>query len=142
MTRTRTETRPIPRRRARTGGLLAAAAAGIAALALASSSLSPGTFVERVSVVNPTPYNLNVELTAPGQRGSLDLGTAARESTMDAQQVFDAGARWVVRFSYAGTPAGEVDVLRRDLEAGGWQVEVPSTVADRLRADGFAPSAR
>ena len=54
MTRTRTETRTTPSRPARTGGLLAAAVGGVAAVVLASSSLSPGVFVERVTIVNPT----------------------------------------------------------------------------------------
>ncbi len=142
MTRTRTETRTTPSRPARTGGLLAAAVGGIAAVALASSSLSPSPFVERVTIVNPTPYQLNVALAAVGSSGSLDLGTAARDNAMEVERVFDPGSRWILRLSYAGTPAGEVAVSRSDLADAGWLVEVPPAVGDRLRAEGFAPSAR
>jgi hypothetical protein len=142
LTRTRTEPRTIPSRPARTGGLLAAAAGGVAAVFLASSSLSPGMFVERVTIVNPTPYHLNVELAAVGSSGSLDLGTAGRDTTMVVEKVYDPGNRWVLRLSYAGTPAGEVAVSRSDLKDAGWRVEIPSAVGDRLGAEGFAPSAR
>ena len=142
MTRTRTETRTTPSRPARTGGLLAAAVGGVAAVALASTSLSPGAFVERVAIVNSTPYHLNVELAAVGSRGSLDLGTAGRDTTMVAEKIYDPGKRWVLRLSYAGTSAGEVTVSRADLEDAGWRLDIPPAVGDRLRAEGFAPSAR
>ena len=142
LTRTRTETRITPSRPARTGGLLAAAVGGVAAVVLASSGLSPGVFVERVTIVNPTAYQLNVALAAVGSSGSLDLGTAGRDNTMVVEKVFDPGSRWVLRLSYAGTSAGEVTVSRSELEGAGWRVEIPAAVGDRLQADGFAPSAR
>lgn len=142
MTRTRIETRTTPRPSARTGGVVAAVFAGVAALVLASTVLSADPFVDRVIVVNPTPYQLNVKLAAAGHRGSLDLGTAARDSTMTVEKVFDPGQRWVLRFSYAGTAAGEVTVSRSDLEKADWRVEVPPAVGERLAAEGFVSSAR
>ncbi|MEA2704417.1 MAG: hypothetical protein QOD63_2362 [Actinomycetota bacterium] len=142
MTRTRIEPRITPSRPARTGGLLAAAVGGVAAVVLASSSLSPAAFVDRVTIVNPTPYQLNVALGAVGSSGSLDLGTAGRDTEMVVEQVFDPGSRWVLRFSYAGTSAGEVDVSRSELADAKWRVEIPPAVGDRLRATGLAPSAR
>ncbi len=98
--------------------------------------------MERVTIVNPTPYQLNVELAAVGSGGSLDLGTAGRDNTMVVEKVFDPGNRWVLRLSYAGESAGEVAVSRSDLADAGWRMEIPPAVGDRLRAEGFAPSAR
>ena len=142
MTRTSTETRTTPSRRRHTGGLLAAVVGGMAAVVLAASGLSPGSFVERVTIENPTGYHLNVELAAAGARGSVDLGTAGRNTTMVVEQVFDPGSRWVLRLSYAGTSAGELAVSRSDLQGAGWRVEIPPGVGERLRSEGFPPSAR
>ncbi len=142
MPRTRIEPRITPSRPARTGGVFAAVVGGIAAVVLASSSLSASAVVDRVTIVNPTPYQLNVELGAVGSRGSFDIGTVSRETELVVEQVFDPGSRWILRFSYAGVSAGEVDVLRGDLADAGWRVEIPLVIGDRLRDEGFAPSAR
>ena len=127
-----------------TGNLLIGVA--VAAIAVVALALAPGmrlpTFVDRVSITNPTVFGVEAEVRGGGPIAWLDLGGVARESTKSSYEVIDQGRQWMFRFTYAGRPVGEVAISRAQLKAQGWRVEVPAEVGDRLAATGTAPSVR
>ncbi|MDQ3979021.1 MAG: hypothetical protein M3314_05650 [Actinomycetota bacterium] len=135
-----------PRRpQSRTLGQGLLAVAGIAALAAGVLVTTEATrlpsFVPRLSVINPTPYDVEIDVARPAGPGWLNLGGVRRESIKRLYEVIDQGERWVFRFRYAGREAGEMTVRAQDLRASGWQVAIPAEVGDRLRAAGLSPSA-
>ena len=87
--------------------------------------------VERVTVVNPTAYDIGVEVTDGDRKGWLALGDARDRTATSFQEVLDQGDVWVVRF--ADGEAGELRLTRDDLERSGWRVELPPGTEARLR---------
>jgi hypothetical protein len=57
------------------------------------------------------------------------------------EEVADQGREWVFRFSYGGVDAGELVLSRDRLARDGWNITVPSAVAERLRDAGVQESA-
>jgi hypothetical protein len=140
-----TETQPTPVLRPRRGSILAlvialALVVGVAAELAPRVSVPP--HVTRLRLVNPTVYQLNVEVAASSGGPWLDLGAVDRESTKSVEQVLDEGRRWMFRFSYGGTDAGAVSATRGALEAAAWTLHVPDAAGERLQAAGLTPSAR
>ena len=122
------------------GVLIVIAAAGAYQLI---QGLDPSkSFVDRVTIVNPTPYELEVEVSGPDRASTIDLGTVPREQTKTFEDVLDQGDGWTFRFALAHLQGGEITVTRDDLARGEWRVTVPSAVADRLAAAGASPSVR
>lgn len=120
--------------------LLVGLAAALALFALVRWAIPSVSFVDHVTVVNPTLYALDVEVSGAGDHGRVGLGTVPRESTARFDEVVDQGHRWVFRFTSGGEPGGEVKVSRRQLEADRWRLRVPQEVGDRLRTAGLPPS--
>jgi hypothetical protein len=89
---------------------------------------------------NPHEFDLAVDVSAEPGGPIVPLGAAEHDERTVIDEVIDAGAVWVFRFSYAGFDAGEVVMRRTALERAGWQVQVPDSVAAQLRAAGFGPS--
>ena len=118
--------------------LLAVASAGV--LVMIEAARLP-SFVPRLSITNPTPYDVEIDARGTAGVGWLNLGGIRRESTKRLYEVIDQGEQWVFRFSYGGAEGGELTVPRRDLRASGWRVAIPAEVGDRLRAAGLSPSA-
>lgn len=96
----------------------------------------------RLTVQNPTPYIVNVEVARVGEDTWLDVGSFRRDTRRPVDEVADQGARWVFRFSYGGVEAGELAVSRAQMARDRWTVTVPTEVADRLRVAGMPESAR
>jgi hypothetical protein len=140
--RTRTASRSTPLRSPeRAIGLFLGAA--ILAVLIVAPALSTGSVVDRLTVDNPTAYDVNVEIAASDRDGWLDLGTVGRESESVLEAVADpGGGTLVIRFSYAGVEAGDTLVTRPGPQDGGWRVTVPVEVGERLADVGFGPSAR
>ena len=116
-------------------------AALLVAVALLGPRLVRGpAFVERVSVVNPSPYDIHVEVSGDGRTGWMSLTTVGRASTGAALDVVDQGAVWRFRFEAQGRRGGELQVSRADLRQAGWSIEVPEAVVTRLRDAGAPPS--
>jgi hypothetical protein len=87
--------------------------------------------VKSFTVVNPTPYDIGVEITDAQREGWLSLGDAEDRRATTFQEVLDQGGVWIVRF--ADGEAGELRVTRADLERNGWRVQIPSEAEARLR---------
>ncbi len=140
MTGTRTPSRPAPPiRRPVVLGVLALAAVA-AAVGIGVGSITRGSaFVERITVDNPTLYNLQVDIGAPGEGQVLAVGTVPREGSRQFHQVVDQGERWVFRLSFGVEEVGEIEVPRPQLEQDGWKVAVPPDGGRRLADAGHPP---
>jgi hypothetical protein len=87
--------------------------------------------VERLTFVNPTPYDIGVEITDADRSGWLGLGDAEDRAVTSFQEVFDQGEVWIVRL--ADGEAGELRVTRANLEHVGWHIHIPAETEARLR---------
>jgi hypothetical protein len=133
---------PIPLQKHRTavGAILAGAAAMLLFLPMLLLLQGP-SFVSKITLTNPTPYRVNVEVTGAEDDGWLDLGTVPREREITVEEVASQGDRWVFRFTSAGVIAGELELARADLERDGWRVNIPAGLAETLRAAGVPVAA-
>ena len=135
--------RPASRRRMGVTGL-----AVVAGVVLLGTLLGVGHVtalpprVERLTIVNPHPYHVNVSVSDGRPDAQLLLGTVKRNRSAAYDEVIDQGSTWRFRFSYAGIEAGELVVSRSSLEADGWKLSVPPETAQRLKTEGLGPSAR
>ena len=99
------------------------------------------TSFRRLTVHNPTPYMVIVDVTGAKRDGWLDVGSFPRERQRTVEELADQGRQWVFRFSYGGVDAGELVVTRDQLARDGWKITVPPGVGERLREAGLSESA-
>ncbi len=118
--------------------LLSATVAGVL---LAGEVTRLPSVVPRITVVNPTQYNVQIDVTGLSRDGWLSLGGVRRETTKHLYEVIDQGNRWIFHFHYAGQDAGELSMSKAELRAGDWRLSIPPGVGARLRAAGLTPSA-
>jgi hypothetical protein len=111
------------------------------AFPVARLSAGEPTSFRRLTVHNPTPYMINVEVTGADRDGWLDVGSFPRERHRTVEELADQGGQWVFRFSYGGVDGGELVTRRAELAKDGWRITVPPEVAERLRVAGLAESA-
>jgi hypothetical protein len=69
----------------------------------------------------------------------MSVWTARRSSTTVAEEVYDVGAVWVLRFSAQGETGAIVRVTRRQLQADHWRVQIPPAVGEEFRHKGAQP---
>jgi hypothetical protein len=98
------------------------------------------SYVDDITVVNPHPWDVGVDVTGAERDGWLGMGTVDRTASHAFGQVIDQGEQWVFRFTYSGVDGGELVVTRNELEASDWKVTVPELFAERMRASGLGPS--
>jgi hypothetical protein len=122
------------------GGVALAVAALALCLLLISRLGSPGEVA--VTVVNGTPYNVEVAVGKAGSARQVALGTVRRDSRTAFEGVIDHGPQWVFHFSYGGSDAATVSLDEETLRAAHFVVDVPAAVTERLGALGFVPSSR
>ena len=121
--------------------LLAIVVGAMVAVAVAGPILLRGpTFIDEVKIVNPSDYDVHVEVSGGNGEGWLSVTTADRKATTVAVDVVDQGAVWVFRFSAQGRLGGELRTTRTELEQAGWSIEVPDSFSARLREQGAVPS--
>ena len=136
------EPRPLvhsrPEARRGVGAAAFALLAVLAFVALAAAMRGPG-FVDEVTVVNESPFDVHVEVRAP-DGPVLGLGTVPRGRELPFTSVLDQGDTWSFSFSSGGEDGGRVDVARRDLEQDGWRLTIPATTMSRLERAGLAPA--
>ncbi len=116
---------------------LLVAALALAILLAAGVVDRPPSFIDRVEVVNPTMFHVEVEVRGDGGGGWMTLGAVRRESSRTVEDVLDQGDRWRVRFRYGGRHAGELTLGRAEAR----RIAVPPEVDQRLVEAGFTPSA-
>jgi hypothetical protein len=105
---------------------------GVIAGVLASCSGPPPT-VERITISNPTGYDLEVQVSDPNRDSWLPTGIVEAGSEQISEQVIDQGEVWIFRFLHWGESVGELELTRSELERNGWRLEVPGQVEERLR---------
>lgn len=143
MTPTATRSRRlIPRDRRQAAGDALLAAAALVTFVCASLFDRPPTFVPRLHIVNPTVFQVEVDLRAERAGDQwLALGGIRRESTRTTEEILDPGARWLFRFSYGGVEAGQLAITRAELQGAGWSLTIPPEVGERLLAAGLQATA-
>ena len=99
------------------------------AVVVATTSCSETSYVDAVTISNPTHYPANVSVRGGADDGWLLLGTVVAGDDKTVTSVVDQGSTWIFRFDHSGR-AEEVEVSRGDLESGGWTVEVPAAFDD------------
>lgn len=117
--------------------------AAVAAVALAIAAAGPArspAFVPRVEVVNPTPYEVSVDVQGGPGDGWVALGYVDQGATTAVQEVLDQGRRWTFRFRAQGREGGRLTVTRAALERADWRVDIPREVETRLQKAGAPPS--
>ncbi|MCA1708151.1 MAG: hypothetical protein LC808_34705 [Actinobacteria bacterium] len=130
-------------RLARVGELLIVLALAAAVVfALSRLGLGDTASYRRLTVENPSPYIINVDVTGAKRDGWLDVGTVRRENRQTFEELADPGDQWVFRFSYGGVDAGELIVSRDQLARDGWKITVPGQATERLREAGLSESSR
>jgi hypothetical protein len=105
---------------------------GTIAAVLISCSGPPPT-VERITISNPTGYDLDVQVSDANREGWLPTGIVEAGSEQVSEHVIDQGGVWNFRFLHWGDPVGELELTRAELERNGWRLEVPAQVEERLR---------
>lgn len=111
-----------------------------ALLAIAIRITEGPDFVDRVSVVNRTGYDLDVDVSGASRDGWLPLSVSTAGTTDATRDVIDMHDTWVFRFSHEGVAAGELEVSRDQLATNGWKVQVPARVAQQLRTADQLPA--
>lgn len=117
----------------------ALAIVAIGALWVATRLVAQPSRIARITFVNPTVYDIDIEARGRDAGGGVVVGTAARRTTTTLLEVLDQGSTWVFSFAAQGHEGGELIVERAELEGNEWRVSIPATVGDALRASG-APS--
>ena len=131
--------RPPLTRRWRLGDAMAGILA-VAAVVLAAAMLPLPATVDRLTLVNPTGYALDVDVTDGAGDGWTPVGTVEQHSSQRVERVLDQGDVWTFRFSAQGADGGVVRLSRTQLRAADWRVDVPPVVGERLAATGATPN--
>jgi hypothetical protein len=105
----------------------------IASVLLLGACFAPPPTVAEITVVNGTPYDLEVEVNGGDRESWLPVAIAEAGTTDVVHQVIDQGEVWIFRFRHWGDPVGELSLTRAELERNGWKVQVPETVSQHLR---------
>ncbi len=112
---------------------------GIVALVLifaGSQALEGPGVIERVTVDNPTPYQVEVAVAGSEGGSRLGLGPVAAGERHAFASVVDQGDRWIVHVTSARSDGGQFVLRRADLQRGKWVITIPEEVASRLAANG------
>jgi hypothetical protein len=129
----------FPRRLSRWWWLGLAGGVLVIAVLVVHPVLGGPSFVHRLTIANPSEFDVTVAVSPAGRQERLPLGAVGRRSSIDLQDVIDQGSRWAFHFSSGGQDGGEVQVPRAELGRNGWRLQIPREVVDRLRARGAKP---
>ncbi len=95
-------------------------------------------YIDRIVVENATDYTADVAVR--GETGGwLALIRVSAHETREIEQVVDQGSMWTFRFSYGKYDPVELEMSKDELRDGGWRIEVPDELEERLRAEGVSP---
>ena len=132
------QTQPAPAGVHRSAGLLRVAVIAILALAALYASLrlvDGPSFVPRVTVVNGSALDLDVDTAASEHDGWTPAGVAGQNASTSFVDVLDHGSTWWFRVSQGGRSVA-IPVSRARLATNGWRVEIPPTVETQLASRG------
>lgn len=120
-------------------------AAGVATLALVVGILilsgqERHVVIDRIIVVNPTAYRLEVVASGARDGRTVKLGAVESHGQASFRNVSDQGKLWFFGFLYAGDEVGGLAVGEDRLKDRNWRVVVPMDVEVHLRAVDATPS--
>lgn len=96
------------------------------------------SFVDGVRVNNPTRYSVDVAASGTDSANQwLGLGRVPPDSERTFDRIVDQGPQWTFRFSYLDQQV--VKEVGREQVVGDAAIEVPESLAQRLRDAGIAP---
>lgn len=96
--------------------------------------------IDRLTVVNPTDYDVIVEVAGAEGGGWLTVSSVERGTTAVVGDVVDQGGTWRFRIRGQGRAGGVVELRRAELASDGWRFTVPPEVGARLERAGAPPS--
>lgn len=131
---------PRSRRRRDLVGLVATGLAWVAALAMLVPTLRVPPYVDQITIDNPHPWAINVDVTNGGD-GWVGIGPVDRDGRSTFHGVVDQGGTWIFTFTYAGEHA-QLRISRQQLQRDNWEITVPDEVAEQLRAAGVPETPR
>jgi hypothetical protein len=109
-------------------------------LLLGLSACDEVSYVDNLTIENPTDYDLLVDVRREDSSAALRLGVVDKRTTAVREQVIDMGPVWVYQFRYQGVDAGELSISRADMEADDWKIVIPEAIGTRLQEQGIPPS--
>ena len=95
-------------------------------------------YVDRIVLVNETDYVADIAVRGD-TGGWLGLTRVPAHETREVEQVVDQGSVWTFRFSYGKYDPVELEMSKAELRDGGWRVQVPAELEERLQAEGVSP---
>lgn len=98
--------------------------------------------VDRLTIDNPHPWELAVEISPGGPAPRTALPVARAGVRHEVPDVLDQGAVWVFHLRIAGVDLAPIERTRARLEADDWVLRLPDGVADELREAGVPVSPR
>jgi hypothetical protein len=98
------------------------------------------SYVEKIIVINPTDYDVLVDVKGEEDNSWLTLGTANRNAESTIEEVIDKGETWIFRFSYAAEDLGQAEISRSDLVKSKWRYQIPTRIGEVLKEKGYPPS--
>jgi hypothetical protein len=96
--------------------------------------------VARVTVENPSPIPVNVDVRSGPDDAALILATVPPGNSAQNLDVLDQGDDWVFTFSSGGIDGGSLRVPRAKLAADDWRDAIPDSVIRRLQDGTFVPA--
>jgi hypothetical protein len=141
LTRPRPRSGPVLLRREVIAVVLAGAIT-VAAIAALHSMLQGPPFVDRVTIVNETPYLVDVEVAGVERDGWLQLGPVSQRGGHSFGGVVDQGDRWIFHVTTGAHDGGEFTLSKTELERADWRVPIPGELQRRLEASGAVPIRR
>jgi hypothetical protein len=104
--------------------------AAAAAIVTAMQLLAVPSVVDRITVENPTSYNVTIYVTDNDRDGWMAMGVARPEASSTFDLVIDQGQTWVFRFSADGVDDVELQSTRRQLVGEHWRLPIPAALQD------------
>jgi hypothetical protein len=132
------QTQPAPAGVRRSADVLRVVVIAVLALAALYASLrlvEGPSFVSRVTVVNRSALDLDVDAAGSEHDGWTPAGVATHDSNTSFVDVLDHGDRWWFRVSEGGHSVA-FPISRSRLAADGWRVVIPPTVETQLASRG------
>lgn len=100
-------------------------------------------FVPRLSIRNPTEYDIHVAVAPQSGDELVLVGTAVQHCTTTFELVIDQGPVWQLQLRVQGLEAQPITVTRDELREHDWTVTVPdSTRIELVRAGAPPPPAQ
>jgi hypothetical protein len=114
-----------------------AGAIAVAAFVGIQAVLRGPELVDRVTVVNETPYLVDIEVTGNARDGWLELGPVSPGETHNFGSVVDQGGEWIFHITTGPHDGGRIPVTKAE-PSGRWVSPSPPVQHARSRRSGSA----